>query len=210
MMKKLLFLLISFTITLSVFAQEDQFPYGKMLKMTHEELIKAKFKFDDEKNQYVLNKMNGLNTTASVLGALSGTPTNYVPHVNDYKVVIQNGDGGVAYIQVTFYDSEIYHKVLTFAADKGENLLETSSGNEQKAQFNYGGYAFDLSYRTVKQAAAVASRGVAASRDQSYDVYTFGIFTDIQPTSEWLTKQAQKEAKRDAKGKKKQSAADLM
>lgn len=187
-----------------------EFPYAKMLQMTHKELLGAKFKFDDEKNQYVLTKMNGLNATVNILGAMSGTPTNYVPHVNDYQVLIQNGADQVAFIAVTFYDSELYHRILTFAADSGENLLETNSVGTNKTQFNYGGYAFDLSYKRTNQSAGSVSRGAVASKDQSYNTYTFLILTGVEPASDWLTKQAQKAQKRDDKGRKKQSAADLM
>ena len=46
--------------------------------------------------------------------------------------------------------------------------------------------------------------------DESYNEYQFLIKTDIQPSSVRLEKQAAKQAKRDAKGKKKRSVEDLM
>lgn len=91
-MKKIFLLLILTMGVNTTFAQENEeeaaFPYGKMLKMSADELLAAKFKYDSNKNQYVLTKRNGLNQTVSILGALSGTPQNYVPDVNDYTVLI--------------------------------------------------------------------------------------------------------------------------
>ena len=46
--------------------------------------------------------------------------------------------------------------------------------------------------------------------DESYNEYKFIIQTDVEPWSEYLEKQAAKQAKRDAKGKKKQNVEDLM
>lgn len=209
-MKKLLLLLILSLGLSTAFAQEESdtsFPYGKMLKMSPDELIAAKFKYDSNKNQYVLTKRNGLNQTAAILGALSGTPQNYVPHVDDYTVLIQGGEDGYSFIQVTFYDANVYDKVFEFATTSGENTVETGSGN---IKFFYCGYEFELSRHTVSQSASAGNRNTAVSKDQSYVVYNFIINTGIPPYSTWHTKQAIKELKRESKGKKKQSAADLM
>ncbi len=46
--------------------------------------------------------------------------------------------------------------------------------------------------------------------DESYNEYQFIIQTDVEPWSEEIEKAAAKKAKRDAKGKKKQSVDDLM
>lgn len=46
--------------------------------------------------------------------------------------------------------------------------------------------------------------------DESYNEYEFVIKTGVEPWSKHLEKQAAKQAKRDAKGKKKQSVDDLM
>jgi hypothetical protein len=45
--------------------------------------------------------------------------------------------------------------------------------------------------------------------DESYNEYEFVIRTDVEPWSRYLEKQAAKQAKRDAKGKKKQSVESL-
>lgn len=215
-MKKLFTLLTLLMVSMSATAQDEpqqqsKFPYEKMLRMSDDEYKDAKFKFDDERNQWVLRKLNGLNQTSAVLSALAGSAANYVPHINDYTVVIQKGEGGaISSISVTFYDPNIYHEILTFAKDNGENLLETTSGKIVKNQFSYNGYSFDLSSSTVSQAAISTSKYNASTKDQSYDICTFSIFTGVAPQSQWLTNEAEKQARRDAKGKKKQSAADLM
>lgn len=210
-MKKLLLLFVLLmTVTTYAQEQENKFPYGKMLNMSHDELIDAKFKFDNYRNQYVLTKTNGLNATANILGALSGTPTNYIPHVNDYTVVIQKGVKEIAYIEVAFYDSKLYHELLTFAADSGKDLLETNSSSLTKTQFNYSDYSFILTSKTNKQSSTTAGGNKATTKDDTYSIYTFTINTGAAPASDWLTKEAAKAAKRDAKGQKKRSAADLM
>lgn len=190
--------------------EQSKFPYEKILKMTDDQLLEAKFKYNDDKNQYILSKKNGLNQTAAILGALNGSAANYVPDVNDYQVTVQKGLDGVAWIEVTFYDSKIYHEILTFANDQGSNVLETSSGKINKTQFNYGNFAFTATSTAVGQSATSAGGGRVSTKDQSYDTYNFTIFTGVEPYSKWLIKEAEKQEKRDAKGKKKQSAADLM
>lgn len=214
-MKKLVLLLAVMTIASTTSAQDEQapeskFPYGKMLKMTDNQLKDAKFKFNDDMNQWVLTKQNGLNQTVAILGALSGSAANYVPHVDDYKVIMQKGETGVASIEVIFYDSKIYHEILTFANDNGANVLETTSGKLTKTQFNYDNHSFVLNRGSVGQSAVVASERHVSTKDQSYDTFSFVIYTGIEPYSKWLVREAEKQAKRDAKGKKKQSAGDLM
>jgi hypothetical protein len=46
--------------------------------------------------------------------------------------------------------------------------------------------------------------------DESYNEYKFIIQTDVEPWSEYLERKAAKQAKREAKGKKKQKVEDLM
>ncbi|MEG0602637.1 MAG: hypothetical protein RR980_01740 [Mucinivorans sp.] len=214
-MKKLLLLIAMLVVSLTVSAQDDQaaeskFPYAKMLNMTDKQLNEAKFKFNDNTNQWILTKFDGLNQTSAILDILSGSAANYIPHVNDYRIVIQKGLNGVAYIEVTFYNDQIYHKIITFANDKGVNLLETTSGKLTKTQFNYENYSFALNKEIVVQSAIVSGGGSVSSRDQSYGVFSFIIYTGEEPYSKWLEKQAEKQAKRDLKGKKKQSVEDLM
>jgi hypothetical protein len=45
--------------------------------------------------------------------------------------------------------------------------------------------------------------------DESYNEYEYVIRTGVEPWSRYLDKQAEKQAKRDAKGKKKQSVENM-
>lgn len=209
-MKKILSFLFVI-INLAAYAQND-FPYGKMLKMSNDELIAAKFKYDKTRNQYVLTKTNGLNATSNVLSALNGTTADIRPHNNDYKVIIQRGVSDVSSIDVIFYDDETYHKIVTFANDKGKDVLSTSSGKLNKMQFNYENYAFVLSLniQEIKATTGRTNSALVKTKDESYNIYTFTILTGVEPASEWHTKEALKNKKREEKGRKKQSASDLM
>lgn len=215
-MKKILLFLSVLCLTLTAKAQEEtieqdtSFPYGKMLKMTEAELTEANFKYNDDKNQWVLRKLNGLNQASAALSLLGGRADNYVPHVNDYQVIIQRGITGVSYIEVTFYDAEIYHKILTFANDRGSDLLESKTSKTSKLQFNYDGFSFSLTSAFTSQGAVVSGNRTLSTKDESYDAYAFTIYTDIESASLWLEREAKKQEKRDATGKKKQSAAELM
>lgn len=44
---------------------------------------------------------------------------------------------------------------------------------------------------------------LAKNIDESYNIYSYTIFTGVPPSSKWHDKQAAKKAKADAKGKKK-------
>ncbi len=214
---------LSAQTTVNIDTIENRIPYGKMLKMSHDELLNQHFKFNEEKNQYTLKKKNGMRVAATILGAIADNPTNYVPDVNDYQVIIQKGNEGVAYIEVVFYDTDLYHKILTFAKDNGQNQLETNTGLSDKVQFNYDKYSFSLDYSTNKQSSTQTTtrdtstrwttakeHSTSTSHDESYNIYTFTIYTGTEPSSAYITKQQEKAKKNDAKGKKKQSAADLM
>lgn len=202
---------------------KNRIPYEKMLSMSSEELLKEKFKFNSEKNQYTLHKKNGLRVAASIIGALSDIPTNYIPDKNDYQITIQKGTSGTAYLEVVFYDAELYHRILTFGKDYGNDFLETNSGLLDKKQFDYENYSFSLtniiksqsSTQTVTRDAhshlSTAKEQTSSTiHDESYNIYTFTIYTDIEPSSEYISKQKAKSMKREMKGKKKVAAEDFM
>lgn len=202
---------------------ESRIPYGKMMGMSDEELLNQNFKFNKEKNQYTLRKKNGLRVAASILGAVADNPTNYIPDVHDYEIIIQKGKTGVSYIEVTFYDAELYRKIMTFAKDDGRNQLDTNTGLSDKIQFDYDKYSFTIAYSTKTQSSAQSTTrdnntrwstakeySSSTSKDESYNIYVFTIHTGIEPSSEYISKQQAKSQKKDAKGKKKQSAADFM
>ena len=64
-MKKFLLVSVVLFVALSVSAQD--FPYAKMLTMTPKELKEKKFKYDENRNQWVLKKSNGWQTASIVL-----------------------------------------------------------------------------------------------------------------------------------------------
>jgi hypothetical protein len=209
-MKKQFLLIAIMLMAFSAMGQD--FPYSKYLSMNESQLKEMKFKYDKNKNQWRLSKSSTLNNISNVLSAVGGATADVRPDVNDYLITIQEGDSAVAYVDVLFYDDEIYHKLSTFAADNGKNNLETNSGKLIKLQFNYDKYSLLLQTETVGISANTFRTNQAATKsiDESYNIYHFRIDTGIQPTSPWLTKEAIKQQKRDEKGKKKNSAGDLM
>jgi hypothetical protein len=116
-------------------------------------------------------------------------------------------------VEVVFYNDETYHKLLTFIKDNGQNIVETSSGNLIKQQAFYDDYALELNMdRHIKSrtSARTLDYKTVKNVDESYNKYRFVIRTGVEPWSKKLEKQAEKAAKRDAKGKKKQNVDDLM
>ncbi len=192
------------------FAQAE-FPYSKLLSMTTEQLRAEKFKYDKDRNQDVLRKSNGWQMTANVLSALGGASGDIRPAENDYEVVIQYGEEGIAYVEVIFFKDATYHDLLTFAHDQGQDLLETNSGKLDKIQFQYAGYAFELT-RQLHEVKTTTDQTSAKAKtfDESYNLYRYIIRTGRPASSDWLTRQALKQEKRDAKGKKKQDVSSFM
>ena len=95
----------------------------------------------------------------------------------------------------------------------GDDLLETTSGKLVRHQANYRDYALELNMEqhiVSRTSARTADPKTLKNVDESYNEYEFTIMTDVEPWSEKLDKKAAKQAKRDAKGKKKQRVEDLM
>ncbi|MDR2887531.1 MAG: hypothetical protein LBV26_05970 [Bacteroidales bacterium] len=210
-MKKVLLI----TVLMYVFAvgfSQSEFPYSKILRMSQDELKENKFKYDTDKNQYVLKKRDGWQSTANVLSALGGTTADIRPHVDDYEIILQYGDEGVSSLTVIFYNDNTYHELMTFAVDRCENFLETDSNTKRKAQFNYDGFAFELNMEIlgITSTTGRTNSAIVKTQDESYNIYTYSIFTGIEPNSKWLQQEAKKQQQRDDKGKKKRTAADLM
>lgn len=195
-------------------ARAQDFPYSKYLNYTKEQFKENKFKYHKKDNVWSLNKISGLNTTLNVLAFLVDAYDDIRPAVNDYYIAAQLGkDDKVASLEVYFYDDNIYHKLLTFLKDNGESLVETSSGKLIKYQAYYDGYALELNMEqhiVSRSSSYTADSRTMKNVDESYNEYQFVIRTDIEPWSARMDKQADKQAKRDAKGKKKQSVEDLM
>lgn len=195
-------------------AMAQDFPYAKILSYDKRDFKEAKFKYDAEHNSWFLNHTRGLQATVNVLSALAGSDADIRPDMNDYRIVVAMDEKDqIASINVRFYKDETYHKLMTFARDNGSNLLDTSSGKLSKCQFNYDIYSMVLQMKAVQVTETTArTSAVAAVKtiDESYNVYDFIIYTGIEPWSPYLERQAAKQAKRDAKGKKKRNVEDLM
>ena len=97
--------------------------------------------------------------------------------------------------------------------DNARDIVETSSGKLTKHQAFYGDYALELNmnqHLISRTSARTADPKAVKNVDESYNEYVFVIRTNVEPWSEYLEKQAAKKAKREAKGKKKQSVDELM
>lgn len=211
-MKKVLLMAIAFCVAFVANAQDV--PYSKYLSFNKQEFKEYRFKYDDETNTWSLNKTNGLNVTLNILCIIADAEEEIRPATNDYSIVVQMGrDEQAANVYVHFYKDDTYHKLLTFLKDNGQNLVETSSGKLIKHQAFFGDYSLELNMEqhiVSRTSSRTADRRTVKNVDESYNEYTFIIDTDIEPWSKYLEKQAAKKAKRDAKGKKKQSVDEMM
>ena len=211
-MKKVLLMAIAFCVAFVANAQDV--PYSKYLSFNKQEFKENRFKYDDETNTWTLSKTNGLNVTLNILCIIADAEEEIRPATNDYSIVVQMGrDEQAANVYVRFYNDETYHKLLTFLKDNGQKLVETSSGKLIKHQAFFGDYALELNMEqhiVSRTSSRTADRRTVKNVDESYNEYTFIIDTGIEPWSKYLEKQAAKKAKRDAKGKKKQSVDELM
>lgn len=201
-----------FAILLLCFGLNAQeLPYAKMLSLTPDQLKEGKFKYDSNRNQYVLKKTNGLNAVSNWASALNGQSADVKPHPNDYCVIIQNAEEGVASVEVVFYKDDTYHELALWANDNGQNLAETNSGKLDKMIFEFDGYNIILAKHTVGVNTTTRNTSARAKTiDESYNEYTYTILTGKEPYSPWHQKEAEKQAKRDAKGRKKSDISDLM
>lgn len=211
-MKRLFLLCMALCVAFATQAQE--LPYSKYINFSKKEFKENRFKYDDHTNTWSLRKTNGLNATVNVLAIIADAGEEVRPGVNDYTIMVQLGEEDkAAYVQVIFYSDQTYHKLLTFMKDNGQKLIDTSSGKIIKHQAYYGEYALELNmeqHNISRTSARTADHKTVKNVDESYNRYEFIIQTDVEPWSEYLDKQAAKQAKRDAKGKKKKSVDDLM
>ncbi len=195
-------------------ANAQELPYSKYLNFTKNEFKENRFKYDDYTNTWTLRKTSGLNTTLNVLAIIANAREEVRPDKNDYTIMVQMGEEGKAsYIKVKFYNDETYHKLLTFLKDNGSKFVETSSGKLIKHQAFHGDYAVELNmeqHTISRTSARTIDYKTVKNVDESYNAYQFIIYTDIEPSSEYLEKKVAKQEKRDAKGKKKKSVDELM
>ena len=201
-------------LCLALAANAQDVPYSKYLGYSKKEFKENKFKFDDYTNTWSLRKSNGLRVTVNVLAIIADAQEDVRPAKDDYTIMIQMGkDGEASSVRVVFYNDETYHKLLTFLKDNGANFLETSSGKLVKHQANHGSYALELNmeqHNISRTSARTIDHKTVKNVDESYNEYEFMILTAVEPWSEYMEEQAAKQAKRDAKGKKKQKVDDLM
>lgn len=208
--------LLLFCLALSVayFAQSQDVPYSKYLNFSKKEFKENKFKYDDYTNSWNLSKTNGLNVTLNVLAIIADAEEDIRPAQNDYSISVQFGkEEKASFVTIVFYNDETYHKLLTFIKDNGKDVVETSSGKLVKYQAFHGDYALELNMEQhiiSHTSSRTFDYKAVKNVDESYNKYQFIIRTDVEPWSEYLEKQDAKRAKRDAKGKKKQSIDDLM
>lgn len=211
-MKKVLLLVFTWCVTFAAHAQD--FPYSKCLTYTKEQFKENNFKYHKKSNTWGLSKINGLNTTLNVLALLADVYEEARPAVNDYHITAHMGkDDKVAVLEVYFYDDEVYHKLLTFMRDNGQDLVETSSAKLVKQQAHYEGYGLELNMEQhiiSRTSSRAAIYGAVMSVDESYSEFRFIIHTGVEPWSARMEKQTAKQEKRDAKGKKKRSVEELM
>ena len=211
-MKQVLLLIFTCCVALAVHAQEV--PYSKYLQFSKKEFKDNHFKYNDETNTWALRKVNGWHTTFNVLAIIADAIEDVRPGRNDYSIVVQMGkENKAAYVKVVCYSDETYHKLLTFMKDHGQNTIETSSGKLTKHQAFYGDYALELNmeqHQVSRTSARTIDPKTLKNVDESYNEYEFTIRTEVEPWSEYLEKKAAKKAKRDAKGKKKQTVDELM
>ncbi len=211
-MRKFVLLCLALCATFTVQAQEV--PYSKYLNFSKKEFKDNKFKYDEETNTWSLRKTDGWNTALNVLAIIADAEEEVRPDHNDYSIIVQWGkEDKASYVRVVCYNDETYHKLLTFMKDNGRDIVETSSGKLIKHQAFHDDYSLELNmvqHIISRTSARTADNKTLKNVDESYNEYEFIIKTDVEPWSEYLEKQVAKKAKRDAKGKKKQSVDELM
>lgn len=211
-MKKIILICLAICAALSLQAQD--LPYSKYLNYEKDDFKNAKFKYTKKTNTWALHKVSGLNIAFNVLALIADAAEEVRPDVDDYTILVQMGkDEQAAYVRVIFYNDQTYHTLLTFMKSNCADIIETSSGRLVKHQSSYDGYAIELNMdqQIISRTSARTADPLAVKNvDESYNEYEFIITTDVEPWSEYFEKQAAKQAKRDAKGKKKQSVNDLM
>ena len=211
MKKIVIFCLIVFAFA-SVQAQE--LPYSKYINFSNEEFKDNNFKYDDYTNTWSISKKKGFNTFVNVMAIIADAHEEVRPDKNDYSIVVQLGENdSVAYVSVSFYKDETYHKLLTFLSNNCQDLFETSSNRLTKHQASYEDKTLELNMKQhiiSRTSARTADFKTVKNVDESYNEYEFIIKTNIKPASKYLDKKTKKSAKRDEKGKKKKDVDDLM
>jgi hypothetical protein len=152
--------------------------------------------------------------TFNVLAILADASEDIRPAMNDYTILVQMGEEEqAASVRVIFYNDETYHKILTFMKTKATDLVETSSGRLIRNHAAYEGYELELNMDQQiisRTSARTADYKTVKNVDESYNEYEFVIETGVEPWSKYFEKLLKKQAKRDAKGRKKTNVNDMM
>lgn len=188
-----------------------QLPYSKMLNLSNDELKEKSFKYDSNKNQYKMSKTNRTNQTMNVLSAIGGATADMKPHQEDYTIVVQKGAGDkISSLSILFYSDDTFHNLATWMAENDIKPIETNSGKLTITKFNYDNKFIELTTEVVGIKTTTTNTFASAkSFDESYNIYTYTIYTDVEPESKWHTKEAKKKEKNKLKGKK-EDLDDLM
>ena len=202
------------TLCMGILSFAQDLPYSKYLNFSNSEFKENHFKYNEKTNTWYLNKISGLNTTLNILAIIADAEEEVAPDRNDYSIIVQGGENDMpAFVRVIYYNDDTYHKLLAFIKTKGQNIVDVSSGKIVKYLATYGDYELELvmeHHNISRTSARTADPLTVKNVDESYNEYEFIIRTGVEPWSRYLEKQAAKQAKRDEKGKKKQSVEDLM
>lgn len=211
-MKKIF--LIGLTLCIAIATNAQALPYSKYLNFSRNEFKENRFKYHEKTNTWYLEKTSALNTTLNILAIIADAEEEVRPDCDDYSIIVQLGeDERAAFVRVIFYNDETYNKLLAFVKTNCKNTIDVSSGKIVKHLTTYGEYEIELEMEQhiiSRTSARTADPKTVKNVDESYNEYEFMIKTDVKPWSKRLEKEAAKQAKRDAKGKKKQSVDDLM
>ena len=211
-MKKILLFCLTLCVAISSSAQE--LPYSKYLNFSKAEFKDNGFRYNDETNTWYLNKISALNTTLNILAIIAHAEEEVRPDSDDYNILVQFGKEDMpSCVRVTYYNDNTYHHLLSFVKTHGQNLIDVTSGKIVKHTAAYGDYTVELKMEQhiiSRTSAHTADPHTVKNVDESYNKYEYIIRTGIEPWSKDLEKLAEKQAKREAKGKKKQSVDEMM
>lgn len=140
----------------------------------------------------------------NVLSAIGGQSADIKPHPDDYIIVMQKGKNAVSSLTVIFYKNETFHEIQTWLADNNIDVLETNSGKLTMQKFNYEDYSIELDIEKIGVSTTTGNTAaLAKSIDESYNIYTYTIYTGIPPYSKWHEKQANKKPREMKREKRK-------
>lgn len=210
-MKKFLLFCLAVCAAASVNAQEV--PYSKYLNFSKSEFKENGFKYQDKTNTWYINRVSGLNETLNILAIIADAYEEIRPGSNDYRIIVQLGeDDKASCVRVIHYNNDNHFKLLSFVKKNCKDLIDMSAGKLTKYQATHGDYTIEISvekHEISRTSGYTALPKTVKNVDESYNEYEFIIRTGVEPWSRYLEKQAEREAKRDAKGKKKRNVEQL-